>query len=221
MKTIDSNKSKLKATYISILIPLAVAINLIGGQIALQLKLPLYLDAIGTVILSAIMGPWIGAISGLLSSFITSLISGNLLDTLFGLCNVATALIIGFMARGGLFKKIWHIVVATILVSFANAALGTPLGVVVYGGIQGSGVDVAVAALLAQGQDLMSARFWASFPTNLIDKGIAIVIAFIILKRLPENLKKLNMSKKQLKAEEAKAQAAVAEAAQEPTAPQA
>ena len=83
MKTIDSNKSKLKTTYISILIPLAVAINLIGGQIALQLKLPLYLDAIGTVILSAIMGPWIGAISGLLSSFITSLISGNLLDTLF------------------------------------------------------------------------------------------------------------------------------------------
>ena len=158
MKTIDSNKSKLKATYISILIPLAVAINLIGGQIALQLKLPLYLDAIGTVILSAIMGPWIGAISGLLSSFITSLISGNLLDTLFGLCNVATALIIGFMARGGLFKKIWHIVVATILVSLANAALGTPLGVVVYGGIQGSGVDVAVAALLALGQDLMSAR---------------------------------------------------------------
>ena len=74
MKTIDSNKSKLKVTYTSILIPLAVAINLIGGQIALQLKLPLYLDAIGTVILSAIMGPWIGAISGLLSSFITSLI---------------------------------------------------------------------------------------------------------------------------------------------------
>ena len=221
MKTIDSNKSKLKATYISILIPLAVAINLIGGQIALQLKLPLYLDAIGTVILSAIMGPWIGAISGLLSSFITSLISGNLLDTLFGLCNVATALIIGFMARAGLFKKIWHIVVATILVSLANAIIGSPLGIVVYGGIQGSGVDVAVAALLALGQDLMSARFWASLPTNLIDKGIAIVIAFIILKRLPENLKKLNMSKKQLKAEEAKAQAAVAEAAQEPTAPQA
>lgn len=196
MKTIDANKGKLKMTYICILVPLAVAINLVCGQIALQLKLPLYLDAIGTVILSAIMGPWIGAISGILSSFITALISGNLLDTLFGVCNVATALIVGFMARYGKFSKIPHLVIATILVSFANAALGTPLGVIVYGGIQGSGVDVAVAALLALGQDLMSSRFWASLPTNLIDKGIAIVIAWVILKRLPENLKSMNGSKK-------------------------
>jgi len=203
------------------LIPIGIAVNFIGGQIAILLRLPLYLDAIGTVILSAIMGPWIGAISGLLSSFITSLISGNLLDTLFGLCNVATALILGFMARAGLFKKIWHIVVATILVSLANAVIGSPLGIVVYGGIQGSGVDVAVAALLALGQDLMSARFWASFPTNLVDKGIAIIIAYIILKRLPDNLKKLNMSKKQLKAEEAKAQAVLEETVEEPAQPQA
>jgi len=203
------------------LIPIGIAVNFIGGQIAILLRLPLYLDAIGTVILSAIMEPWIGAISGLLSSFITSLISGNLLDTLFGLCNVAPALILGFMARAGLFKKIWHVVVATILVSLANAVIGAPLGIVVYGGIQGSGVDVAVAALLALGQDLMSARFWASFPTNLVDKGIAIIIAYIILKRLPDNLKKLNMSKKQLKAEEAKAQAVLEETVEEPAQPQA
>lgn len=201
MKTVDSSKGNLKVTYMCILIPLAVAINLVCGQIALQLKLPLYLDAIGTTILAAIMGPWVGSVSGILSSFITSLISGNLLDTLFGLCNVATALIIGFMARYGKFKTVVHIIIATLAVSLANAALGTPIGVVVYGGIQGSGVDVAVAALLAMGQDLMSARFWASFPTNLVDKGIAIIISFAILQRLPENMKKFNMSKKARAAE--------------------
>ena len=80
-------------------------------------------------------------------------------------------------------------------VSLFNALLGTPIGVVVYGGIQGSGLDIAVAALLATGQDLMSARFWASFPTNLIDKGIALVITILVLKRLPEKLKKMNVPK--------------------------
>lgn len=189
MKT--SSTGKLRGTYVYILIPLAVAINLIGGQIALALKLPLYLDAIGTIVVSAIMGPWVGAISGILSSFITSIISGNLLDTLFGLCNVASALIIGFMARYGKMKTVPQIVFAVIAISLANALLGTPIGVVVYGGIQGSGVDVAVAALLAMGQDLMSARFWSSLPTNLVDKGIAVVVACMILKRLPDNMKNM------------------------------
>jgi hypothetical protein len=54
-----------------------------------------------------------------------------------------------------------------------------------------------------------------------VDKGIAIIIAYIILKRLPDNLKKLNMSKKQLKAEEAKAQAVLEETVEEPAQPQA
>lgn len=169
-----------------------MAINVVVGQIALQLKLPLYMDAIGTTILSAVMGPWVGAVSGLLSSFITALIGGNLLDTLFGLCNVSTALIVGFMVRYGKFKKWYHFAICLFLVSVFNAALGTPIGVVVYGGIQGSGLDIAVAALLATGQDLMSSRFWASLPTNLIDKGIALLITYLVLLRLPEKLKKMN-----------------------------
>lgn len=192
MKTVDSSKSSMRITYMCVLIPLAVAINVVVGQVALQLKLPLYMDAIGTTILAAIMGPWVGAVSGLLSSFITALIGGNLLDTLFGLCNVSTALIVGFMVRYGKFKKWYHLGICLVAVSILNAALGTPIGVVVYGGIQGSGLDIAVAALLATGQDLMSARFWASLPTNLIDKGIALFITYLVLLRLPEKLKKMN-----------------------------
>jgi energy-coupling factor transport system substrate-specific component len=195
MKSIESSKSNMRVTYMCVLIPLAVAINVVVGQIAMNLKLPLYMDAIGTTILSAIMGPWVGALSGLLSSFITSLIAGNILDTLFGLCNVSTALIVGFMVRYNKFSKWYHWAICLFFVSLFNALLGTPIGVIVYGGIQGSGLDIAVAALLATGQDLMSARFWASFPTNLIDKGIALVITIMVMKRLPEKLKKMNAPK--------------------------
>ena len=66
MNSVDSSKGRLRGTYIAIMIPLVVAINYVGGQIATSLGLPIYLDSIGTIIVASIMGPWIGATSGVL-----------------------------------------------------------------------------------------------------------------------------------------------------------
>lgn len=85
MNSIDSSKGRLRGTYIAIMIPLGVAINYVGGQIASSLGLPIYLDSIGTVIVAAIMGPWVGAISGALYNIISALIGGNILGSLFAI----------------------------------------------------------------------------------------------------------------------------------------
>ncbi len=191
LKSIDSSKGRLRTTYIAILIPLGVAINLVGGQIAGQLKLPLYLDSIGTAIVAAIMGPYIGAVSGVLYNVISSLISGQILSSLFGICNIATAFIVGFMVRAGKFKTILHMIIAAVAVAMANALLGAPIATVVYGGIQGGGVDLLVAGFLAMGNDILSAAFFARIPVNLADKGLSVLIAWLILMRLPENMKTL------------------------------
>lgn len=50
------------------LIPIGVAVNFIGGQLAILLKLPLYLDAIGTIVVGALCGGIPGAIVGLVSN---------------------------------------------------------------------------------------------------------------------------------------------------------
>lgn len=196
MKTIDSSKGKMRNTYMAILIPLGIAINFVGGTIAGRLALPLFLDSIGTAIVAAIMGPFVGAVSGVGFNIISSIIGGNILSSLFGICNIATAFIIGFMARAGKFKTVIHAVIATVAVALANALLGAPIAVVVYGGIQGSGVDLLVAGLLSFGEDILSAAFLARIPTNLADKGIACFAAWLILKRLPENLRNLSGGKK-------------------------
>ncbi|MCL1929176.1 MAG: ECF transporter S component [Treponema sp.] len=191
MKEVDASKGKLRGTYMAILIPLGVAINLVGGQIAGRLQLPLFLDSIGTAIVAAIMGPFVGAVSGVLFNIIASIIGGNIMSSLFGICNLATAFIVGFMVRFDKFKTIPHVIIATIAVALANALIGAPIAVVVYGGIQGSGIDLAVAGFLALGNDILSAAFLARVPINLVDKGIAVIIAWLILKRLPENMKNL------------------------------
>lgn len=200
-QTVDTSSGKLRTTYMTILIPLGVAINLVGGQVASQLKLPLFLDSIGTAIVAAIMGPFVGAVSGVLFNIISSIIGGNIMASLFGICNIATAFIVGFMARSGKFQTVVQAIIATIGTGLANALIGAPIAVMVYGGIQGSGVDIAVAGLLALGNDILGAAFLARVPINLVDKGIAVFVAWLILKRLPDTMKNLTGAK--VKAEKA------------------
>jgi energy-coupling factor transport system substrate-specific component len=196
LNTIDTSQSKLRNTYIAVLIPLGIAINYVGGLIAEVLSLPIYLDSIGTVIVAVIGGPWVGAISGVLYNIVSSLIGGNVLASLFGLCNLGTALIVGYLARAGKFKTVTHIVIATILVALLNAIIGTPIGLVVYGGVDGNAsTNLLIAGLQATGSDLLSAAFIGRLPSQLLDKGIAVVISWLIYWRLPDNLRVLNASK--------------------------
>ena len=51
-----------------VLIPIAVGINLIGGTLCSALKLPLFLDMIGTIVIACLSGPWVSALCGLLTN---------------------------------------------------------------------------------------------------------------------------------------------------------
>jgi hypothetical protein len=54
-----------------VLIPIAIAINVILGQtVAAALKIPIYLDSIGTILVGALAGPVPGALTGMLSNLL-------------------------------------------------------------------------------------------------------------------------------------------------------
>lgn len=42
------------------LIPVAIVVNLVVGQIVSALNLPIFLDSIGTVLVGILAGPWAG-----------------------------------------------------------------------------------------------------------------------------------------------------------------
>lgn len=118
------------------------------------------------------------------------------MGALFLFCNLGSGLIVGYMARMNKYHKFWHIALATFLVSLWNSIVAAPIAMVVYGGVDGNaGTNLLIAGLQALGTDLAGAAFVARIPANLIDKGIACVIAWIILLKLPENMRKLNGSK--------------------------
>ncbi|RHW32823.1 ECF transporter S component [Neobacillus notoginsengisoli] len=183
--------SKTKTTYGLILIPIGIAINIIGGMIAKQLGLPIFMDSIGTIIVAAIMGPLIGGSTGLLTNIVFGLIRGDVLSMAFGLANMSTGLIVGFMAKYGKFKNWIHLSIAAVFITIANSLIAAPIVVILYGGVSGAGVDLLVAGVLAAGKNILSSAFLARLPVNLVDKGIAITVAFLILTKLPDNMKNL------------------------------
>ena len=72
MKLIDSIKKDF-TTRTLVLIPVAIAINIAVGQLVYVLKLPIYLDSIGTVLVGALCGPWAGLVTGALANVIWGL----------------------------------------------------------------------------------------------------------------------------------------------------
>jgi hypothetical protein len=54
-----------------VLMPIAIAINIIlGATVANALKIPVYLDSIGTILVGALAGPIAGALTGFLSNLL-------------------------------------------------------------------------------------------------------------------------------------------------------
>ena len=96
-----NSKGRLYGTYVAIMIPLGVAINYVGGLLNSALGGPLYLDSIGTAVVAAVVGPWVGAISGLLFNIVSALMGGIMMSALFGICNIGTGLIVGYMTKWG------------------------------------------------------------------------------------------------------------------------
>lgn len=198
MKTSTGASQKLKSNYALTLIPICIAINVIGGVIANQLKLPVFLDSIGTCLSGVILGPLLGATTGFMTQLVVALINGEVLVIAFGLVQIGVGLTAGLFAKYGKFQNWFHVIIASIVAAFVASLIAAPVATFLFGGVHGQGVDFIVAGLMASGKDVFSSAFLARIPANLFDKGMALVISFIILQRLPENMKNLLSKKKKV-----------------------
>jgi len=97
----STRRSGLNSTALA-LIPLAIAINIVIGQ--LVTGLPVYLDSIGTVLVGALLGPWMGLLTGVLSNVIWTLL-GNPVPIWFAYVAGVIGLMAGFAGRLGVFQR--------------------------------------------------------------------------------------------------------------------
>ena len=169
-----------------VLIPIAVGINLIGGTLSSTLKLPLFLDMIGTTVIACLSGPWVAALCGLLTNVFLALVA-NPVYLPYALSSVLCGLVIGYMVKPGLFKRIWGVVLVWLACALVNTVTASLITVLVYGGATGvNGTSVLTAALVVAVKNIVISVLSSSMLENLIDKGITVLIAYVIVRRIPK-----------------------------------
>ncbi len=172
-----------------VMVPVAIAINIAVGQLVLVLKLPLYLDSIGTILVGVLAGPWAGAVTGLLSNVIWT-ISGWYTPAI---AFAGVAAIIGAMAgafgRYGWANVWWKAILAGLLTGLTAAILSAPVATYVFGGVMGSGTDAIVALARSIGLDSLGANIAQGTFSDPLDKMVSYLVIWAILRALPARFK--------------------------------
>lgn len=164
---------------------IGIALNMALGQLAGMLKLPVFLDSIGTILVAVLCGPWAGAVTGLVTNLIWGLIQGPT-AAFFAPVAMVIGIAAGILARAGLFRTPWGAAIAGAIIAVALAFVAVPIRIFLFGGVTGSGADFLTAYLTRVGQDLFSSVVVTVITANLADKIVSALLVWGIVRGLPQ-----------------------------------
>ncbi|MBI5464335.1 MAG: ECF transporter S component [Ignavibacteriales bacterium] len=169
------------------LIAFAVALNLAVGQIAVALKIPFYLDSLGTILTAILIGPWAGMLTGCTANILAAAI-GNPSLMFF----VPVTLVIGsftaFVARRGGFRAWWSSGLAGIVQGVLAATVSAPISAFVFGGTMLAGTDALVVFYRAMGHSLLQSVWYQGLSSDPIDKLVSYLVIYATIHRLPARI---------------------------------
>lgn len=165
------------------LIPIGIAINVVGGQLAILLKLPLFLDSIGTFVVGALCGGIPGALVGLGCGLINAISLPTLLP--YTIIGVLFGILASFLAKKNMFSSFWKAIINGIVIAIIGTGIAVPITATIYGGFVGTGASVIVTTLMAAGWDVIPATFVSELSSELMDKLVCLIIIFFVLKSMP------------------------------------
>ncbi|GAA1174061.1 hypothetical protein CGLAUT_04920 [Corynebacterium glaucum] len=167
------------------LIPIAMIINSLIGQIVGSIGLPLYLDTIGTVIVAALAGPVAGMTTGALNNVVWGLLTPAALPFAAG------AALVGYLSglfihKFHAFKNIGTVIFYGLILGLIGGAVAAPVAAFVYGGTAGVGTGALVSLFREMGQSLIASVTTQAFISDPIDKVIVMLIGYFTVKALPK-----------------------------------
>ncbi|WP_196600368.1 ECF transporter S component [Pectinatus frisingensis] len=171
-----------------VLIPAAVGINYIGKLFAGALKLPLWLDSIGTILAACMAGPIVGALCGA----INNIIYGFTLDPvsfIYAVSQIGIGICAGVLAWNGAMKGIVKAIISGIIIAIVSALISTPINIALYGGQTGNlWGDALFAACIANNLPLWLASGLDELIVDIPDKIAVVLIVCGIYNTLPKKL---------------------------------
>ncbi|WP_460802679.1 hypothetical protein [Microbacterium sp. GXF6406] len=166
---------------VATLMTAAIMINVIGAGAVTFLRLPLYLDMIGTAWAAIALGPWYGAAVGILSNVAS--IGVNSHDAIpFVLVNVVGALVWGYGARSfGMARSLRRYLSLNVIVAIVCTLVALPIILVLFGGMTGHEADGITDSLRSIGAPQPLAVFVSDLLISLTDKVFSGFLALGLL----------------------------------------
>ena len=165
-------ENKKITTYQICLVALAVGVNIVGGQIALFLKLPVYLDSIGTIFAGAVLGPWFGMIPNILSGIFMGM-TVDIYSLYFAPVGIVTGFLSGLVFQKMSVKK-GRIFLAAAVISVPGTIVSALINAVLFGGVTSSGSSILVQMLSKTPLGLTGRIFTVQFLTDYADRCISV-----------------------------------------------
>ena len=166
-------------------IPIALVLNIVIGQIVGSVGIPLYLDSVGTVLVAALAGPTAGVTTGVLSSVVWGLFNPAALPFAAG------AALVGWLAgvfihRFNAFRNLATVIGFGIVLGIVGGMVAAPVAAYVYGGTAGVGTGALVSLFREMGGSLIASVTTQAFISDPVDKVIVMLVAFFTVKALPK-----------------------------------
>lgn len=186
---------------ILVLVAAAVALNVAIGSAIHLLKLPIYLDSMGIMVV-ALLAPGSRGKAFVLAStvgIISFILGGILVNPFlpwFSLTAVAGAAYGALVVRGRVDSEISGKASTLSFVSKAlvfgigwgiiSAIMSAPVVVYLFGGVTGSGTTLVTAFLLRTGHQLLNAALLTGFAAEPVDKTLQMIIALMVARATPQ-----------------------------------
>jgi energy-coupling factor transport system substrate-specific component len=181
-------------------IALCAALNFALGNIVYLIKLPIYLDSIGTILCALLIFPdRLAAIAcAFIAGFISTILTGLILNpflpwfslTVLSIA-IVSALLTGlatatFRARPlPVVPFVAKILLYGLITGIVSALASAPVVVYLFGGVTGSGSSFVVALFLKTGQQLLDSVVLAGLATDPIDKIVEVLLAALLYRATP------------------------------------
>ncbi len=169
------------------IIPLFIGINVGIEAIVKSLSIPLFIDSIGTILATIILGWRSGIVVGTVG-FILSTILFDPFAVYFVGTQAAIAIYISIVASKGGFKNILRTILSGAGLGVVAAVISAPVIIILFSGATGDGASLVIAFFVKMGHQIAKAVLMTGFSIEPIDKSLQCALAYFLLKNIPPSL---------------------------------
>lgn len=168
-------------------IAFCAALNAGIGFLVQVLKLPLYLDLIGSILAACLLGPVHGTIVAVVGIFTLGIVTT---PTAFAYVGTAIAVTICgyYFTRFGYLRRWPATILFGIILGIISAILSAPITTYLFGGVSFVGADAVTAFFKATGETIATSVLLGGLATDPVDKVLLSICCHLLIANMPKRL---------------------------------